>query len=362
LKKLNNNGYKVVSLFSGAGGLDVGFVGAGFQILWANDFDRDSCETYRRNIGDHIHEASVYELNYSSIPQTDVLIGGPPCQGFSVAGKMDLEDNRNDLVWEYFNIVEKVKPKIFLFENVRALGKLQKFSNFRKMIFSRISDIGYRAESKILNSKNYETPQSRERFFIIGVDKDLTKLNPIFPEPFLNEITSKEALIDLIYSADNNDHAPAKITLAANPILRKSPYAGNIFNGMGRPINLNRPSPTLAASMGGNKTPIIELSQFKENPPESWVELMHAKIKNGYKFDPYEIEVPSDLRRITVKEAARLQTFPDNYDFAGARTSKYRQIGNAVPCNLGFHLAKSITDSLDEKNVVFSGQQTLPIL
>ena len=136
----------VVSLFSGAGGLDMGFHLEGYNIVWANDFDKDACETYRANIGDHIKCGDIEKLLPELIQfrdKVDVLIGGPPCQGFSVAGKMDPEDPRSQNVWRYLKALEVVRPRVFLMENVKALGSLSKWEAIRTRLLDGMRVLGY---------------------------------------------------------------------------------------------------------------------------------------------------------------------------------------------------------------------------
>ena len=130
---------KTISLFSGAGGLDIGFKKAGFKIVWANDFDKDACQTYTTNIGSHIVCGDINDYKselFSKFKNIDAVIGGPPCQGFSVAGKMDPNDPRSQHVWSFVEIVKKLKPKVFVMENVRALGKLKKWQLLRKELLN----------------------------------------------------------------------------------------------------------------------------------------------------------------------------------------------------------------------------------
>jgi DNA (cytosine-5)-methyltransferase 1 len=158
--------------------------------------------------------------------------------------------------------------------------------------------------------------------------------------------TVRESLrvLDKAGSGNNINLCNAKITLTTKPVLRKSPYAGMLFNGAGRPIRINGYSATLPASMGGNKTPIIDEDELYKNKP-SWVEKYHSEVVNAQITPEYKI-APRQLRRLTVDECAVLQTFPLNFKFVGSQSSIYKQIGNAVPVNLGFSIAKMIYDYL----------------
>lgn len=338
---------RVISLFSGAGGMDLGFIRAGFEIIWANDIDKHACATYRSNIGEHITCGSIQAFDLKDLPECDAVIGGPPCQGFSVAGKMDPNDPRSQLIWDYYNVVKTKRPRFFVMENVAALGKLDKFRDIRETLFSEYLKIGYKTKFKILNSKDYDVPQKRERFILIGTLESANKIR--FPMPTGDEISARNVLIDLEDPGVgiNQGICQAKITIAQHPVIRKSPYAGMLFNGLGRPICLDKPAQTLPASMGGNKTPIIDTRILRSPRAENWIENFHARVSSGEQFDAYKIEVPSYIRRLTVREAARIQGFPDDFLFCGPQSQQFKQIGNAVPPPLAYHIAISLRDSME---------------
>ena len=208
---------------------------------------------------------------------------------------------------------------------------------------------GYQVTMNILNAKDFGVPQSRERVFFIGVKQGL---KPITTKQFMkfkvDAVTLRQAIAHLGYagSPSNPNITKAKITLAKKPVLRKSPYAGMLFNGQGRPLNPDAWSSTLPASMGGNRTPIIDEYHLYENKP-SWVEDHHQKIMSGECTNEYK-EVPSRLRRLTVDEVAILQTFPTQYKFLGPQSRVFSQIGNAVPCKLAEIVVKVVKQSLIE--------------
>ncbi len=342
---------KGISLYSGAGGLDIGFRKAGFEIIWANDFSKNACESYAKNIGDHIRCGDInnYLDEIKEIKDIDIVIGGPPCQGFSVAGKMDPNDPRSKHVWTFTDVVEMLNPRAFVMENVKALGTLTKWEPLRKSLLARFRDLGYSTNFVVLNATEYDVPQGRERVFFIGY-KGNSKLIPDL-EKMMEQYktmapTVRETLsvLDRAGTGNNQGVCKAKITLTPNPVLRKSPFAGMLFNGMGRPIRLDGYANTLPASMGGNKTPIIDEDELYENEP-GWVQEYHSKIMNGSKPSEFK-EAPKRLRRLTVEEAALIQTFPKDYKFCGPQSSKFCQIGNAVPPNLAFNIGKMIMDCL----------------
>lgn len=338
---------RAISLFAGAGGMDLGFIQAGFKVVWANDLNGDCCETYRANIGPHIICDDISHINIDSIPKADVAIGGPPCQGFSVAGKMDPSDPRSQLVWFFIRVVEAIRPKYFIMENVKALGALGRWKTVRSAILAEFQRIGYRTQYAILNAADYGVPQLRERVFFIGTSMPNGAIG--FPEPtHANHwIAAREVFAGLPEPGKpgNEGVCNAQITLATQPVMRKSPYAGMLFNGQGRVIDLNRPAPTMHASMGGNKTPIIDLHQLLGFDEEPWIVTYHRQLMAGE--PPGRSPVPDYLRRITVREAARIQTFPDKFMFSGKQSSQYRQIGNAVPPRLAYCIAQAILNTLE---------------
>lgn len=341
---------KAVSLFSGAGGMDVGFKAAGFDVLAANELDKYACETFRANhpeselIEGDIDTCVEKLYSYRGV---DVVFGGPPCQGFSVAGKMDPDDPRSKLIFSFCNVVENVKPKAFVMENVKALGTLSKFEEVRTALISRFQKAGYTVTIHILNSKDFGVPQSRERVFFIGVQDGIKPIYKTNFRKYLNAApTLREVLIPLGKpGTKRNDRiCNAKVTLATKPVLRKSPYAGMLFNGQGRPLNPDGWASTLPASMGGNRTPIIDDNHLYLGK-DSWVEEYHRHLMTGGKPQGMH-DVPSYLRRLTINEAALLQTFPEDYVWCGPSSKVYSQIGNAVPCGLAKVVANCVRDTL----------------
>ena len=175
---------KAVSLFTGAGGMDIGFSKVGFDVVWANDIDRDSCETYRANHGDVIRCGDLRDFydDLKSVRKVDLVFGGPPCQGFSVAGKMDPNDERSRLVFDFMSVVEQVQPKAFVMENVKALGVLEKWINVRNELLRRSLALGYKySQILVLNATEYNVPQKRERMFFIGF-KELPRTVSVLDE------------------------------------------------------------------------------------------------------------------------------------------------------------------------------------
>lgn len=343
-----------ISLFSGAGGLDVGFEDAGFVTVFANEFDHDAAEAWRLNRPETAHIMIEGDINdcfdkLSEFSDVDIIIGGPPCQGFSVAGKMDPKDVRSQLVWRYLDAVEIVRPKIFVMENVAALGTLDKWKSVREGILNRGLELGYNVSYKVHHTFEYGVPENRNRVIFIGVRKDIGDTDRFYQE--LSKYKSKpKTAREVILSAgkfgtkDNPQTCTANISLATHPVMRKSPYAGMLVNGAGRPIDLDGIAPTLPASMGGNKTPIVDELALNDQKKTNWFVNYHKGLIEGT-IEANSIEIPSFLRRLTIKESALIQTFPSYYRFCGRKTKQYKQIGNAVPCHFAKAVALSVKDA-----------------
>ena len=294
----------IVSLFSGAGGLDLGFIQAGHTIVWANDVFSDAVATYRHNIGNHIIERDIHEIDSSEIPDCDMIIGGFPCQGFSVANvKRHSEDERNTLYKELLRVIRDKKPRFFLAENVKGILSLANGKVF-SMILQDFFEAGYNVTYKVLNSADFGVPQKRERVIIVGIRKDL---------PFLFEFPSPS------HSANGNENTERWVSVGECMSLIPDPDKPNDlpnhtyskyklnFNGYigHRPLNPDKPAPTVTAR-GDNKGGVVILPH------------------------------PNSTRRMTCRELAAVQSFPLDYFFCGTNSSIYRQIGNAVPVKMAY--------------------------
>jgi len=331
-------------LFSGAGGMDLGFRRAGVEVVWANDFNEKACETYRTNFGDEIRCGSITDFKYEDLPDCDLVFGGPPCQGFSVAGKMDPNDPRSKLVFEFQKVVQAKRPRWFVMENVAALGRLAKFADVRARLLAGYQRMGYVVRYEVLDSQYFGTPQRRERLIMIGTREIGKKI--AFPSPSKKLVTARSVLLGFGTPGEGNNQGvcEARITLARRPVLRSSPYAGMLFNGLGRPIDLDRPCQTLPASMGGNKTPIIDTRLLKDSNARDWLKVIHAKAQRG--TDLLKVKVPAYMRRITVSEAAALQGFPCDFKFCGSQCDRYKQIGNSVPPPFAEQIARAVVKQM----------------
>lgn len=346
---------KAISLFTGAGGMDIGFENAGFDIVLANELMKEAAKTYSQNhpntriINDDVNKIMDSFKEYLDV---DLVFGGPPCQGFSVAGKMDPDDERSKLIFSFLDVVEIVKPKMFVMENVKALGMLGKWDSIRKKYNEKVDSIGYHCFPIILNATDFNVSQKRERVFFIGIkkpysesfDEEITNLINCYKKKAINV---KQLLKDLGPAGTNKNPktCTAKITFATTPIMRKTPYSGMYVNGQGRPINVDEYANTLPASMGGNKTPFVDEEYLYGNATEDWMVAYHKGLMDGSIIPTFE-EAPKRLRRITVREAMRIQSFPDEYIFCGNVSKIYTQIGNAVPPKLAEAVATAVYEYL----------------
>ena len=298
---------RVVSLFSGAGGLDLGFIQAGHDVVWANDIYADAVSTYRLNIGTHIVEADIHDVKSEDIPDCELVIGGFPCQGFSVANvKRHSADSRNSLYKELLRVIKDKKPNYFLAENVKGILSLDKGKVF-EMILKDFSDAGYNVSYKVLNSADYGVPQKRERVIVVGVRKDLP-YEYEFPK-CTHSVDGKEETLKWVSVSDALSEFPDPDKPNDVPNHTYSKYKLN-FNGYigHRPLDPLAPAPTVTAR-GDNKGGVVILPH------------------------------PNNNRRMTCRELATIQSFPPDYFFYGSNSSIYRQIGNAVPVRMAYRVA-----------------------
>ena len=391
-----SNKYKVVSLFSGAGGMDLGFIQAGFDVVWANDIFPEAIETYRKNIGKHIVFGDIRHIPSSEIPDNpDVVLGGFPCQGFSIANiKRNMKDERNFLYKELLRVVKDKRPKIFIGENVKGLLSMQG-GKVIEMIKRDFEEIGYDVSYTLVNASDYGVPQNRERVIIygnrIGLDTELK----------IKKTNDAKCVSDVIGFLSN-------IWITNNPIEveGKKVYnhiaATNVhdqFWGRKNPPKQEEICDYLRywrAKAGLSTKKIDEIFGYahtaghwfrKDNnsgsipKPDDWWQL--KKILNfDDKYDKQVTELelkdiqfeqslritnwttPSDTitatspeihvnkkRRLSVRECAIIQTFPDDFIFEGSLNSMYKQIGNAVPPLLANKIALFVKKELEKNNI-----------
>jgi DNA (cytosine-5)-methyltransferase 1 len=312
---------KVVSLFAGIGGFDLGFVQAGHQVIWANDIWRDAAETYKLNFGDHVVCQDIKDISTADIPNCDIIIGGFPCQGFSLANqKRNEQDERNALYLEFVRVLKDKQPPYFIAENVKGILSLGKGSVFQT-ILKDFSDIGYDVQYALLNAADFGVPQTRERVLIFGTKKNFSlkidfppksthqKLNGVPIPPNKQQwLGVGQALQDI--PEPESEHS-LKNHEASKYKLRFNGYLGH------RAINPALPCPTITAR-GDEKGGVV----------------VHHH--------------PNNHRRISAREAALIQSFPIDFNFYGGKTSIYRQVANAVPPKLAFAIAKLFPINYDD--------------
>lgn len=300
---------KILSLFAGAGGLDLGFRNAGHTIVWANDFDQDSCATYKKNIAEHIVCSDVAGIDTKNLPQFDILIGGFPCQGFSRANvNKKKNDNRNNLYLHVLRVLNAKKPKYFCLENVRGILTLNNGSDFSE-IKNALSSEGYKTSYKVLNAADYGVPQNRIRVILIGVRQDISKYFKFeFPEP--------------THTRFENSSLPKWISIA------------EALEGIGEPNESN----LLNHICSNYKVTNRDFTGHRRTDPTKPSPTILARGNGG--GGVCAIQHPKNHRRLSVRESAVIQTFPINFEFTGTLSSMYRQVGNAVPVKLAMKIAR----------------------
>ena len=268
------------------------------------------------------------------------------CQAFSVAGRMDPADPRARHVFDFLGVVARVQPRAFVMENVAALARNQRWTAVIARL-ARTAGERYDTRLVVLNASHWGVPQARERMFLVGLPKGHGKVALPYPPTMEAPPTVGDALRGLppLGQPGNTQLCTAKITMAKTPVLRVSPFAGMLFNGQGRPVDVNRPAPTLPATMGGNRTPIIDLDQL-EHGAVPWVVGYHRRLFAERLAPLPALPAAARLRRLTVEEAAAIQTFPADMQWCGPQTARFRQIGNAVPPVLAWHVARAVRTAL----------------
>lgn len=317
MDKQNKQKYKHVSLFSGAGGLDIGLEQAGFKTIWANDFAHDACETHKLWSRAIVIEGDIGAVDFDTIPDCDIASFGFPCQGFSLSGPRKIDDSRNTLYRYCVKLVEKKQPKVFLAENVKGLLTLGG-GQIKDAIISDFESKGYIVTLNLVNAADYHVPEDRQRVIIVGIRKDLVNKYGVeftVPKPFDDRITLREALKDF-GEADPNDVCSAPYSSRYMSRNRKRGWDEVSFTipAMAKQVTLWPGSPDM------------------------------VKLDT----DLWEFGKDGVTRRLSYKEAAAIQTFPKDMVFCGDLTSKYKQIGNAVPCELARNIGLVLYDILEK--------------
>ncbi|MDP2059225.1 MAG: DNA cytosine methyltransferase [Flavobacteriaceae bacterium] len=327
---------KIVSFFAGAGGLDLGFQKAGFNVIWANEYDKEIWETYEKNHPNtELDRRSIIDIKSDEVPECDGIFGGPPCQSWSEAGSLrGINDKRGQLFFDFIRILEAKQPKFFLAENVSGMlldRHNEALKNIKELF--KNSGIGYELSFQMLNASDFDVPQDRKRVFFVGIRKDLG-FKFQFPKPVKNKITLEQAISDL-----KNSVVPAKEGNKTNKENCKIPNHeymiggfSSMFMSRNRVRSWDEQSFTIQA--GGRHAPI-----HPQAPKMKFIEQNLREFVKG-KENLY--------RRLGVRECARIQTFPDSFVFHYNHIAAgYKMIGNAVPVNLAKHMALSIKTQIE---------------
>jgi len=337
---------KIVSFFAGAGGLDLGFEKAGFNVIWANEYDKDIWKTYEKNhLNTILDKRSIVDIPADDVPECDGIIGGPPCQSWSEAGAArGIKDKRGQLFYDFIRILERKQPKFFLAENVSGMliSKHNEALEGIKELFKN-AGIGYELSFQMLNASNYNVPQDRKRVFFIGIRKDLN-FKYQFPAKTFSKVPLKSAISDLTKGA-----LPALEFNNTNGDKCKIPNHEYMIGGFSTMyMSRNRvrgwDEQSFTIQAGGRHAPI-----HPQAPKMKLVE------KDKRIFIPEKEHL---YRRLSVRECARIQTFPDDFIFHYKKVAAgYKMIGNAVPVNLAKFLAESIKEQILSAQVKLTTNQ-----
>ena len=300
--------YTAIDLFAGCGGLALGFESTGFKTI-GYEMDHDAVLTYNNNLSGNCEE--IFLDNKTKFKEADIVIGGPPCQPFSVNGKqLGLKDSRDGFP-AFISAISNVKPSVFMFENVK--GMMYRNKNYLLEITEELKGLGYTVQAKVLNASNFLVPQNRERLFVVG-----SKNKYFFPSGSEISYTAGDAVSDIIFNVDEND---LFVNKSQDAYIKKYEIASKCKNP--RDLNLNKPARTLTC----------------RNLAGATGDMHRVKLEDGTR------------KRLNVRDAARLQSFPDYFNFVGSKTSQMNQIGNAVPPLLAKALANSIKECLENKQI-----------
>lgn len=336
-----NRGYKLLELFAGGGGLAIGMERAGFESVLLNELDKHACNTLRKNRPDwNVVEGDISKIDFTEFrDQIDILSGGFPCQAFSYAGKqLGFEDTRGTLFYEFARAVKETNPKVLLGENVRGLLSHDNGKTL-DTISKIIQDLGYTlVEPRVLKAMFYQVPQKRERLFLVGIRNDLAaSVQFNWPSSYKRILTMRDALKKgELYPCDVPKSEGQTYPKRKAEILKMVP-PGGYWRDL--PDNIQREYMMKSYYLGGGKTGMARRLSWDEPsltltcaPAQKQTERCH----------------PEETRPLTVREYARIQTFPDDWQFAGPVSAQYKQIGNAVPVNLAHAMGRALVRLLNQ--------------
>lgn len=336
---------RLISLFSGCGGMDLGFKKAGFNIVWANDFDKDAQAVYSLNLG-KIDGRDILDINEKEIPNGDILVAGFPCQPFSNAGnRKGVHDSRGLLYKECLRIIQEKNPKVIVFENVKGLlsSKYIDGRNLTDVIIAdleNINGVGYEVIYQLVNSSDYGVPQNRQRVFFVGIRKDLG-IKFSFPQKHVKKNLSLKNILDIPEGVENNvDWAFSPQALAMIEFIPEG--------GSWKDVPYEHLAPRFQK---------IRDNMKKYHSPNFYRRFSRNEICGTMtaSAQPENCGIihPTENRRYTVREVARIQSFPDDFKFITDSpkniTAMYKVIGNAVPTILAYNIAKSIMEQVFSK-------------
>jgi DNA (cytosine-5)-methyltransferase 1 len=335
-----NKDYNSIELFAGAGGLALGLEHAGMKCLALNEFDHWACETLRKNRPEwNVLEDDVKNVSFSHLKgKVDLVTGGFPCQAFSYAGKkLGLNDARGTLFYEFARVVDETKPAICIGENVRGLLNHEDGRTIEGMV-SILDEIGYNVITpRIFKTMFYRVPQKRERVLIVGIRKDIDSRLFEFPKPHKKVYTLKDALKKgELFNTDVPESIGSKYPKSKKDVLELVPEGGYWRD---LPLELQKEYMGGSFHLGGGKTGMARRMSWSEpsltltcSPAQKQTERCH----------------PEETRPFTVREYARIQTFPDDWAFSGSISHQYKQIGNAVPVNFAKEVGYAIVSFLNK--------------
>ncbi|MEN9464172.1 MAG: hypothetical protein RL217_353 [Pseudomonadota bacterium] len=343
--------YRLIELFAGAGGLALGMEKAGFKSVLLNEFDKHACNTLRHNRPEwNVIEGDVSKLDFTPYKdQVDILSGGFPCQAFSYAGKkLGFEDTRGTLFFEFARAVKETNPKVIVAENVRGLLQHENGKTLTA-ITDVIDELGYElVDPRVLKALFYQVPQKRERLFLVGIRKDLAaQVDFHWPSPYSRVMTMRDALKKgELFATDVPNSIGQHYPKRKAEILAQVPQGGYWRD---LPDALQREYMQNSYFLGGGKTGMARRLAWDEPsltltcaPAQKQTERCH----------------PEETRPLTVREYARIQTFPDDWAFSGPITAQYKQIGNAVPVNLAYAMGRALIRLLNDiENLVASAPE-----
>lgn len=316
-----------IDLFAGAGGLSLGLEAAGIEALFAVEIMPEAVATYRATFpNSEVHTQDIRNVDFRHWRDVEVVAGGPPCQPFSIGGLRRGRDDGRDFLPEFVRAVLEVRPRAFIMENVPGLIS---FGPYLRSVLAPLFDLYAISEPQVLNAADYGVPQSRKRLIVVGSREG----TPFRLPPGSPGLRVPAGMV--LTREPRGEPNPSKIVYAKRPDLRPNPYQGHLFNGGGRAVELDKPSPTILAAAGGNKTHFLDLDDL--------IPAYHRHLKAGGK--PRSGELPG-ARRLTVLESAALQSFPEHVRFAGSRSAQYTQVGNAVPPRFAQAIGEQLVDQV----------------